>query len=56
MAKKYLFQTIYSDGEIEFCYCSRFDARSEIMRLKKLGVKFQKKIYRDVSKEILKRL
>jgi len=56
MTRKYLFQTKYSDGEIEFCYCSRFEIRSESIRLKKLGVKFKRKIYRDVSKEILKRL
>lgn len=56
MIKKYLFQTIYSDGEIEFCYCSRFAARSENNRLKKLGVKFKNKIYRNVSKELLQKL
>ena len=56
MTKKYLFQTKYSDGEIEFCYCSRFEIRFESIRLKKLGVKFKRKIYRNVSNEILKRL
>ena len=56
MIKKYLFQTIYADGEIEFCFCSRFEIRSESIRLKNLGVKFKRKIYRNVSKEILKRL
>ena len=56
MTKKYVIQTIYADGEIEFCYCSRFETRSENIRLKNLGVKFKRKIYRNVSKEILKKL
>ena len=56
MDKKYVFQTIYSDNEIEFCYCTRFDLRSENKRLRKLGVKFKRTIYRNISKEILDRL
>jgi len=54
--KKYLFETKYPDGEVEFCFCTKSEQLAEKLRLKNLGVKVKIKIYRNVSNEILKKL